>query len=70
MIAFSPIVIMLDKSNAEEDSIQSVLSLIDKDIQCVLLRHSHQSLQSVFHEAGVGLKSKIPHLVSDHICLL
>lgn len=70
MIAFSPIVIMLDKSNAEEDSIQSVLSLIDKDVQCVLLRHSHQSLQSVFHEAGVGLKSKIPHLVSDHICLL
>ena len=53
IIEFSLIVTMLDKSNAEEDSIQSVLSLINKDVQCVLLRHSHQSLQYVSHEAEV-----------------
>ena len=58
MIEFSPIVIMLDKSNAEEDSIQSVLSLIDKDVQCVLLRHSHQSLQSVFMKQELDNKVK------------
>lgn len=49
---------MLDKSNAEEDSIQSVLSLIDKDVQCVLLRHCHQSLQSVFMKQELDNKVK------------
>ena len=47
----------LDKGDAEENSIEIVLRLINKDIQRVLLRHCHQSLQWVFDEAGLKLKA-------------
>ena len=61
------VVIMLDKGDAEEDSIEIVLSLVNKDVQCVLLRQFHQGLQSVFE---VAPKSEISDLVSDNIRLL
>ena len=47
----------LDKGDAEENSIEIVLGLINKDVQSVLLRHCHQSLQWVFDEAELKLKA-------------